>query len=161
MTDLQKAFAEQYVIDYHITNAGKRAGIQGDNINITAWKMLQLPEVQEYVEKLQIEAALRCQISKDEWLHEWKKIGFSSIVNYMDDDLSPKQLSETKNPEVIKSIKKTVTEGDFGTKTQVEFTLHDKTAALTNIGRHLGFYDADNKLRVINEQPLFDADDSK
>lgn len=145
MTDLQKRFCEEYVIDSHITNAGKRAGIQGDNINVTAWKMLQLPAVQEYIEQLQADAALRCQITKDQWLEEWKKLGFSKITDYMEDDLAPKALSTVNNPEAIKSIKKTVTEGEFGTKTQVEFSLHDKPTALINIGKHLGFYETDNK----------------
>lgn len=150
MTDLQKRFAEEYVIDYHITDAGKRAGIQGDNIRITAWQMLQLPDVQAYVEELQAEAAKRCQITKDEWLNEWKKIGFSSITNYMEDDLEIKPLSETKDPEVIKSIKKTVTDNEFGSKTSIEFTLHDKATALQNIGKHLGYYEEDNKQQSKN-----------
>jgi phage terminase small subunit len=162
MTDLQKRFAEEYTIDYHITDAGKRAGIQGDNIRITAWQMLQLPEVQAYVEELQAEAAKRCQITKDEWLNEWKKIGFSSITNYMEDDLEIKALSNTKDPEVIKSIKKTVTDNEFGSKTSIEFTLHDKATALQNIGKHLGYYEEDNKQskpnQVINFQPIVKSD---
>lgn len=147
MTDLQKAFAEQYVIDYHITDAGKRAGIQGDNVNVTAWKMLQLPEVQQYVEKLQLEAAKRCSVTKDELINEFRKIGFSKITNYINNDLSAKDLSEVVNPEAIKSIKKTVTDFDGGSKTQIEFTLHDKVAGLVNLGRHIGFFSEDNSQR--------------
>lgn len=152
MTDLQRAFAEQYVIDYKITAAGKRAGIQGDNINVTAWQMLQHPDVQEYVQLLQDQASLRCQVSKDELLLEFKKIGFSDITNYMDDNLSPKKLSKSKDTGVIKSIKKTVTEWEFGTKTQVEFTLHDKVASLVNIGRHIGFFQEDNAQKNLTVQ---------
>lgn len=159
MTDLQKAFAEQYVIDYHITDAGKRAGIQGDNVNVNAWKMLQLPEVQRYVEQLQLEAAQRCMITKDELIAEFRKIGFSNIKNYMNDDLSAKDLSEVKNPEAIKSIKKTVTDSEFGSRTQIEFTLHDKVAGLVNLGRHIGFFSEDNSQRnttfqIMNVDPL-------
>lgn len=167
MTDAQRRFCEEYVIDYSITNAAKRAGYKEDNANIVGWQIMQLPDVQAYVEQLQDEASKRCQISKDEWLNEWKKIGFSTITNYMDDNLSPKQLSTTKHPEVIKSIKKTVTEFEGGSKTQVEFTLHDKTAALTNIGRHLGFYSEDNAqkntvLQIMTLDPFDDptADNS-
>lgn len=165
MTDLQKRFAEEYVVDYHISKAGQRAGIQGGNINVTAWKMLQLPEVQEYVEVLQAEAAQRSAIRKDEWIAEWAKLGFSNIQNYMNDDLSPKVLSKVKDPGVIKSIKKTVNESEAGTKTTVEFTLHDKVAGLTNIGRHFGWYSADNaqkttNLTILNNDPLNDTSDN-
>lgn len=145
MTDLQKRFSEEYVIDYHITNAGKRAGIQGDNVNITAWQMLQLPDVQVYVEQLQEQAAIRCQVSKDELLLEFKKVGFSNIKNYLHNDLDAKYLSEIETPEAIKSIKKTVRSGEDYSDTTVEIVLHDKLSALVNIGKHIGFFEADNK----------------
>lgn len=158
MTDLQRSFAEQYVIDYHITSAGKRAGIQGDNVKVVAWKMFQLPEVQEYIEKLQDAASIRAQISKDQWIAEWVKLGFSNIRNYMTDDCEVIPLSQVKDAEAIKSIKKTTTDGEFGSRTQIEFTLHDKPSALTNIGRHLGFYSEDNSQskpsQIINFQPI-------
>jgi len=145
MTVLQKRVAEEWVIDYNARKAGERAGVKGDNIRITVWQMLQLPDVQEYVEQLQAEAAERCQITKDEWLLEWKKLGFSNMRNYVEDDLSPKSLSRVKDPEAIKSVKKTVITGEFDTKVVTEFTLHDKPNALTNIGKHLGWYEKDNE----------------
>jgi phage terminase small subunit len=145
MTDLQKRFAEEYVIDYKITAAGKRAGIQGDNINITAWQMLQLEDVQEYVEQLQSEATKRCSISQDEILYELKNVGMSNIQDYMDDNLEVKSLSEIpkEKAKAIKSIKKTVTEFDGGSKTVVEFVLHDKLSGLDKLGRHIGLYNKD------------------
>lgn len=162
MTDLQKRFAEEYVVDYHITNAGKRAGIQGDNVNVTAWQMLKLEEVQQYVEQLQAEAANRSAISKDEWVAEWAKLGFSNIQDYIDDSLNAKKLSEVKNPQAIKAIKKTVTEFDGGSKETVEFVLHDKVAGLLNIGKHFGWYSADNgqkaaNITILNNDPLNDT----
>lgn len=162
MTDLQKRFAEEYVIDYHITNAGKRAGVQGDNINIVAWKMLQLPDVQTYVEQLQAEAALRCQVSKDELLMEFKKVGFSNIKNYLHNDLDVKYLSEIDTAEAIKSVKKTVRSGEDFTDTTVEITLHDKLSALNSIGRHIGFFSEDNSqknpvIKIMQLDPLNDT----
>lgn len=145
MTELRKRFAQEWVIDFNCQKAGERAGIQGDNIRITGWQMLQDPEVQAYIEELQAEAALRCQITKDEWLLEWKKLGFSNIRDYMEDDHSIKNLARVKNPEAIKTIKKTVTVSEFDTKTTVEFALHDKPTALINIGKHAGFYEKDNE----------------
>ncbi len=107
--------------------------------------MLQLPDVQEYIERGQEEIAKRCQVSQDEWLKEWKKIGFSNITNYVEDDFSPKKLSEAKDTEVIKSVKRTVTTTETGdTKVTTELALHDKPNALINIGKHLGWYEKDN-----------------
>lgn len=165
MTDLQRRFAEEYVVDYNATKAGKRAGIQGDNVNVTAWQMLQLPDVQEYVSQMQDEAAKRCQVSKDELLQEFKKIGFSNIKNYLHNDLDAKYLSEIENPEAIKGIKKTVKHFEGGSEVTVDVTLHDKLSALTSIGRHIGFFSEDNKQRNPNTplmplDPLSNVDDT-
>jgi hypothetical protein len=165
MTDLQKRFAEEYCIDYHITNAGKRAGIKGDNVNITAWQMLQLPDVQVYVEQLQLEASKRCRITKDELISEFRKIGFSNIKDYFDGDLNARNLNVVTNPEAIKSLKKKTFETENGISTEIEFTLHDKVAGLVNLGRHIGFFSEDNSQRtqviqLLNNDPLATTDDS-
>lgn len=166
MTELQKRFAQEWVIDFNCQKAGERAGIQGDNIRITGWQMLQLPDVQAYIEQLQAEAALRCQITKDEWLNEWKRLGFSNIRDYVEDDHSIKSLDRVKNPEAIKKIKKTVSVSEFDTKTTVEFELHDKPNALTNIGRHLGWYEKDNEQQskvivpILTNDPLSNVDNN-
>lgn len=144
MTELQKRFAQEWVIDFNCQKAGERAGIQGDHIRITGWQMLQIPEVQEYIEQLQNEAALRCQITKDEWLNEWKKLGFSDIGDYLDSDGNPKDLSEVDNRAAIKGIKKQTIETPVSVITNTEYILHDKIAALVNIGKHLGWFEKDN-----------------
>lgn len=166
MTEMQKRLAQEWVIDYNAQKAGERAGLTGGtNIRITAWQMLQHEDVQAYVQELQDAAALRAQISKDEWVEEWRKLGFSNIKNYMDNELNAKPLDYVKDPQAIKSIKKTVTEFEGGSKTQVEFTLHDKVAGLQNIGKHFGWYDADNKqksatVQIMNIDPLSQVDDT-
>lgn len=165
MTDLQRRFAEEYCIDYNISKAAERAGIKGVNKRIVAWQMLQIEEVQKYVEQLQDEASERSAITKDRWISEWEKLGFSNIQNYMDSELNAKPLDQVKDPQAIKSIKKTVTESEFGSKTQIEFTLHDKVAGLQNIGKHFGWYDADNKqksatVQIMNIDPLLQVDDT-
>ena len=165
MTELQKRVCQEWVIDFNAQKAGERAGVQGDNIRITVWQMLQLPEVQEYIQELQDAAAVRCQVSKDELLNEFKKIGFANIENYMDSEYNAKLLNEVKNTEAIKSVKKTVKEGPVSTETTIEFTLHDKLSALTSIGRHIGFFSEDNKQRNPNTplmplDPLSNVDDT-
>jgi len=162
MTDLQKRFCEEYVIDYNIAKSAIRAGYQGDNARISAWQAMQLPDVQEYIEELQAAASIRCQVSKDELLMEFKKIGFSNIKNYLHNDLDAKYLSEIETPEAIKSIKKTVRSGEDYSDTTVELVLHDKLSALTSIGRHIGFFSEDNKqksanITILNNDPLSDT----
>lgn len=144
MTELRKRVCQEWVIDFNAEKAGKRAGVQGNNIRITVWQMLQDEEMQQYIAELQSAAAIRAQITKDQWIAEWAKLGFSNIRNYMTDDCEVIPLSQVKDAEAIKSIKKTTTESEFGRRTQIEFTLHDKPTGLINIGKHFGWYDADN-----------------
>ena len=61
MTDIQKRFCEEYVIDYNIAKAAKRAGYTGDQARQSAWQAMQNKDVQEYIEQLQDEAAKRCR----------------------------------------------------------------------------------------------------
>lgn len=165
MTDIQKRFCEEYVIDYNISRAAKRAGYQGDGARQSAWQAMQNDEVQAYIEQLQDEAAKRCQVSKDELLNEFKKVGFSNIRNYLHNDLDAKYLSEIETPEAIKGIKKTVKRFEGGEEVTVDITLHDKLSALTSIGRHIGFFSEDNKqkaasITILNNDPLNDTSDN-
>ena len=162
MTELQKRVAQEWVIDYNAQKAGERAGVTGgSNIRITVWQMLQLEDVQSYIQELQDAAAQRCAVSKDELLLEFKKVGFSNIQNYMDSDLNAKPLDDVKDPQAIKSIKKVVTESEFGSKTTIEFTLHDKLSGLVNIGRHIGFFEKDNEQKKDVIQITIDNNDAK
>lgn len=157
MTDKQILFCKEYIVDLNATYAARRAGYAEENAKQIGYELLNKDEIAEYIQSLITERYKRCQISADDVIYELKNVGTSNIQDYMDDNLNIKPLSQLSihKAKAIKSIKKTITEGEFGTKTQIEFTLHDKLSGLDKLGRHIGLYTADNILKVIQEQPMF------
>lgn len=162
MTDLQKRVAEGYVTYNNISKAAQFAGIEGDNARISAWQMLQYDEVQDYIEKLRLEQAERTFITADKVQAEIARLAFSDIRDYYNEDgllKNPHELSDDaaaalSGIEIIEMFDKNGNK--IGDTTKVK--PYDKLAALDKLARRLGMFDADNKLRVITEQPMFKDD---
>src|SRR5688500_16222203 len=110
ITDKQKRFAEQYLLDLNATQAAERAGYSDANYGR---QLLTIPNVLDYVEQLQKERSERTKISADRVLTEFAKIGFSDIRKYTNDDWSVKPMDEIPEADtsVIQSVKTTVHEG--------------------------------------------------
>lgn len=158
MTDLNKRFAEEYVIDYNISNAGKRAGIQGDNVRIVAWQMLQLDEVKQYISELRDGQSERTMVTADRVQAEIARLAFSDIRDYYDKDgqlLSPKQLSDDAAAalagiEVDEIFDK---KGNKLGETK-KVKLYDKLNALDKLARRLGMFSEDNSQKQSTFQLL-------
>lgn len=146
MTDKQKIFAKEYIIDLNATKAARRSGYSDESAKSIGYELLNNDEVSELIQELIQERVVRCEISSDAVLNEFKNVGMSNIQDYLDDSLEMKRLSDIPESKAraIKAIKKTVIESEFGSKTVVEFTLHDKLSGLINIGKHIGFFEKDN-----------------
>jgi len=158
MTDLQRRFSEEYVVDYHITDAGKRAGIQGDNVNVNAWKMLQLPDVKAYISELRQGQSERTIVTADRVQAEISRLAFSDIRDYYDDNgllLSPKQLSDDAAA-ALSGIEIDEMFDKFGNKIgdTKKVKLYDKLNALDKLARRLGMFKEDNDQRKTDIQLL-------
>lgn len=163
MTDLNKRLAEEYIVDYNITKAAERAGIEGDNARIVAWQMLQLPDVKEYVSLLRFGQSERTMVTADRVQSEIARLAFSDIREYYDDNgllLSPKQLSDDaaaalagiEVDEMFDSI-------GFKIGDTKKIKLYDKLNALDKLARRLGMFSEDNAqknttFQIMNVDPL-------
>lgn len=146
MTDKQLLFCKEYLVDLNATKAAIRAGYSEHTAKTTAYELMNKDDVSDEIQSLFDLRASKCDISADKVLKEFASIGMSNIKDYMDDDFNIKDLSQIPDDKAkaIKSIKKTVIEGDGFNKTIIDFQLHDKVAGLTNLGKHLGIYEKDN-----------------
>lgn len=150
LTNKQKRFCEEYIIDLNATQAAVRAGYSEDTARSIASENLSKPDIQEELSKLQLEISNKNGNLAQQVIDELKKIGFSNIQDYIEAGNEVKDLSEIdpQKAAAVSSVKKSFTEfGDEktgGTKTTVEFKLWDKIGALEKIGRHLGIFEKDN-----------------
>jgi phage terminase small subunit len=161
LTDKQQRFCEEYLIDLNATQAAIRAGYSEKTAGQIGEQNLKKLEIQTCIQGLQKNRSERTKVTADMVLQELAKVGFSNVQDYLEGDLSIKDLTtiERNKADAVSSIKKTVTEFESGSKTVVEFKLHDKLKALDMIGRHIGFFEKDNEqgtpaVNVINNFTL-------
>lgn len=154
LTDKQKRFCEEYLIDLNATQAAIRAGYSKDTARSTGSENLSKPDIVDYIASLQESRSERTKITADMVLQELAKIGFSDIKNYYSEDKEPIDITQLENKltAAVAQIKVTETSGDWGTKVTKEFKLHDKISALEKIARHIGFFEQDNKQRQDRKQ---------
>ena len=79
LTEKQKRFCEEYLIDLNATQSYLRAGYKAKSMEIACSegsKLLRNPKVADYIQKLRDEQAERTGISADEVINELKNVAF-------------------------------------------------------------------------------------
>lgn len=152
LTDKQKRFCEEYLIDLNATAASIRAGYSKNTASEIGYENLTKPQIAKYIQSLQKDLSDRTKISAEMVINELAKIGFSDIKNYFEGDEAQKDITtlENKFTAAVSSIKVTESSGKDWSKTTKEFKLHDKVKALEDLGKHLGVFEKDNKQKSIN-----------
>ena len=79
MTDKQRRFAEEYLIDLNATQAAIRAGYSERTANRIASENLSKLDIQQYITARQAEARARVEVTQEEILLQLKKIGLSDV----------------------------------------------------------------------------------
>lgn len=161
MTEQRKRFADKYFETLNGTQSAIYAGYSEKTAVSQASQMLQDPEVSEYLQNLRNEEAERNGVSREKWLQELKKIGFSDIRELYSSDgqlHNIKQIDDDTAGAISAIKSKEIYDGD-GNKVGdiIEVKTHDKLRALDTIGRHLGYFEKDNgqkKPEIVITPPL-------
>ena len=137
MTDKQKRFVEEYLIDLNATQAAIRAGYSPANADTIGYQQLQKTPVKNAIAQAQAERSKRTGVSQDRIIRELAKIAFSNLPDIVDPfDGSVIPSADRDDLACIQSIKVKQTE----TMTEREVKLADKTRALELLGKHLGMF---------------------
>lgn len=140
MTEKQKIFADEYLIDLNATRAYRKAypSVKKDETAAAAAaRMLRNVNVADYIAERMQARQERTEITQDRVLEELAAIAFARVTDYAevkDDQVFIKDtagLSENQ----IKAIAG-IKQGKFG----IEVKLSDKEKALELLGRHLGMF---------------------
>ena len=160
LTDKQQRFCEEYVVDLNATQAAIRSGYSKRTANEQAARLLAKVSIQEYVSELKSKLSYKTEISAEKIANEFRKLAFSSIAHMHNSWISRKEFEELTDDQKasIESIK-TRTRTYLDTKKgipqpaeieEIQIKLYDKQRALENLGKHIGFYEADNEQRNNN-----------
>jgi len=163
LTDKQQRFVEEYVVDLNATQSAIRAGYSPDTAAEQACRMLTKVNIRKAVESLQREISNRLGLTAERVLTEMSYLGFSNMKDYMriDNDGYPHldfsgitreqaaALSEVTVYEYNEGGSRKVSEEQDEEEAaesegrevkRVKFKLHDKRAALVDLGRHMGLF---------------------
>lgn len=166
LTDKQKRFVEEYLVDLNATQAAIRAGYSEKNADKIGHELLGKTRVSEAIRAAMDSRSARTQITQDMVLRELAAIGFSNVTDYVRIDqnglvcLTPTDNLTREQQRAISAIK----DGKYG----VELRLHDKLSALEQLGKHLGLFDGkggqkgageNNLLEAIRDMEEIDTDD--
>lgn len=170
MTDAQKRFCDEYLIDLNASRAYKVA-YKNCKSDLTARtngsKLLTNTNIQEYISKKQEEIEKRTEVTQDMVIKELSAIAFSKasdyaklkkmkrnipifdeegmIVDYKEEEYT--EIEFTPTDELSEEQKKALSgikQGKFG----LEVNSCDKVRALELLGRHLGIFNDKLDLNV-------------
>lgn len=153
MTEKQKQFVDEYLIDLNATQAAIRAGYKVDNARQTATENLAKPYIAEAIEKALAERSRRTGINQDRVIQELAKIAFVNITDIVNGDCEILPDADEADLAAIESVKvKTIPtkSGEIGVEREVK--LSSKLKALEMLGKHLGMWN--DKLDVNLNVPI-------
>lgn len=156
LTDKQKRFVDEYLIDLNGKQAAIRAGYKEKTAEQQASRLLSNVKVQAAIKKRMEEREKRTKITQDRVLQELAKIGFADIKDFLrfgtektlvgydeeDGEMVPvydyKQVVEVKPSEQVDGT--LISEVSISAKGVFSFKMHDKMKALDMMGKHLGMF---------------------
>jgi phage terminase small subunit len=144
LTDRQKAFCEEYLVDLNGTAAAKRAGYSAKTSRVMAQQNLESPAVIAQLGMLMQARSERTQITADRTITEVARLGFSDLRKLFDahGGLLPVHQWPDDVAAAVASVEVDELFEGFGeNRVQVGFTkkvkLWDKPRALELLGKHL------------------------
>ena len=157
MTPKQVRFTEEYLVDLNGTKAAIRAGFSKKTARQQGQRLLTNVDIQEAIAVGMEERSKRTEVTADRVVTELAKLGFANAGEYFkwgpggitlkdQEELTPDQQA------AVAEVSQTITDKG-GT---IRLKLHDKRAALVDLGRHLGIFKDGIDLTVRYEDALKD-----
>lgn len=157
LTEKQKRFVTEYLVDLNATQAAIRAGYSPKSASRIAVELLNKTQVSAELQKRQTTLRNKLEITQEKVLEELAAIAFANGADFAMVTRSgivriipTEELPEEKR-RAIASIK----EGQWGT----EVKTHDKVRALELLGKHLGVFDNGASAAAEQENNIFEVID--
>ena len=143
LTPKQQRFVDAYLISLNATHAYREAGYRGTGnvAEAAASRLLRNVKVVAAIAERRQDLQTSTQVTQERVIHELALVGFADMATYVTwgpDGVSIKE-SVSLHPEhtrVVGSVSQTTTLAGGS----MRFKLHDKIAALTKLGEHLGIF---------------------
>lgn len=138
LTEKQKRFVEEYLIDLNATQAAIRAGYGARNADQQGHQLLKKTSVADAIAAAKAERSRRTGICADRVLRELARLAFvdpTDVVDFDTGEVRPDACADDRA--VLAGVK--IKDTEKGTEREVRLT--DKLRALELLGRHLGLFE--------------------
>lgn len=141
MTEKQKRFCEEYMIDLNATQAAIRAGYSPKSASTIGSENMRKPQVRARVDADLAKESKRTGINVDRVVRELARVALANADDILDTKTATlKEGVSRDDTAAVASVRvKTIPTAD-GQGVEREIKLHDKLKALELLGRHLGMF---------------------
>ncbi len=151
LSDKQRRFVEEYMVDLNATQAAIRAGYSLNTAHSIGSENLTKPEIQKAIQEKQKELSEATNISAKRILEEYAKIAFSDVRELFtpDNNLYDIRQLDDSTAGAIASVEidaLNVQGMQVGETKKVK--MYNKLTALEALGKHLGIFEKDNKQKA-------------
>lgn len=157
LTEKQKRFVAEYLVDLNATQAAIRAGYSPKTANRIGSQNLSKVDVQTEIEKRRASLRNKLEITQEKVIEELAAVAFANGADFAQVTktglvrIIPTEDIPQDKRKAIASIK----EGQYGTEVKV----HDKVKALELLAKHLGMFDSKNGGSETPENNIFEVID--
>ena len=138
MTQKQKRFIEEYLIDLNATQDAIRAGYSPDTAQQTGSENLSKPVIRAQIDRAMAERSKRTGVNAERVVQELAKIAFVNAAEVIDPKTATvKEDALPEDTAAIQSVK-VKTFGEDGLEREIKMA--DKLKALELLGKHLGMF---------------------
>lgn len=141
LTEKQKRFVEEYLIDLNATQAAIRAGYSPDSAKEIGSENLTKPNIRTYIDSEIANRSKRTGVNQDRVIRELARIAFvnaNDVINI--EEATLKEDACEDDTATIASVKVKTIPTKEGEGVEREIKLADKLKALELLGKHLGMF---------------------
>lgn len=140
LTEKQKIFVDEYLVDLNATRAYKVAypRVKKDDVAApAATRLLRNVKVADYIEERMQERQKRTEVTQDRVIEELAAIAFARATDYAEVINGMVRIRDTED---LTETQVRAIAGIKDGKSGIELKLNDKEKALELLGRHLGMF---------------------
>lgn len=160
LTEKQRQFVAEYLIDLNATQAAIRAGYSTNRADAMGHENLRKPEISQAVQAAMLARSERTEVTADRVLAEYAKLAFLDPRRFYDASggLIPVPLLPADVAAALSSMEVTVERSNgedgptFADVKKIKFA--DKKGALDSVARHLGMFTDKTEVSGPNGGPV-------
>lgn len=140
LTDRQRRFVDEYLIDLNATQAAIRAGYSVKNADKIGSELRGKTRVAEAISEKMAERSRRTGVNQDRIVRELARIAFLKMTDVVDGEGRIREDAGEDDLACIESIKYKRSDTETGSSTEREVRVASKLKALELLGRHNGMF---------------------